>query len=68
MRGQAGNWKAVSIGVRYTLTEAAQIIGISRESLRRNYAWKGENAKPLPDGFQILKEEGGRTLFLLRTK
>ena len=65
-----GNWDAVPIGQRLTLTEAAAVIGIDRESLRRNYAWSGQNVQntnALPEGFQFIRENG-RALFLIRTK
>jgi hypothetical protein len=66
-RVNRGNWDAVPVGRRLTLTEAAGIIGISRLTLRKNYA--GASApRTLPPGFRLVSEPGSHSVFLMRSR
>jgi hypothetical protein len=58
-----GNWDSFPRGM-YTITEAARLLGITRESLSKNYG--GENApKRLPRGFRFIRD-GRRAVMLER--
>jgi hypothetical protein len=60
-----GRWEAIPYNVRLTLSEAAAILGITRDNLRKNYSGNNPH-RALPEGYAIESESGGKTLFLIR--